>query len=560
MTPPSADIEARTPCALARQARAQRAIEKRLLLHADYAALAIVVVGFAILVAEAGNRYFTPDEALHVEVNVPSFVDVYRRSLWNAHPPLFFLLLHSWLWLGRSEVFLRLLPAIFGGGFLWFTYRWAGRLFGKTAGLMTLLVVALSPACLPLSAEVRGYSLLLFLSVAALVEFEIAVEKRSVLRMSLFSLLLYLAILTHYSALFIVMSLGVYALFRLRRSGASRRLFALWAASQIGVGILYLLLYLSHLAILRGSGMEQGAMAIWLRTGYFQSGREGPFSFVSRQTGAIFQYFFGSHPVATVAILLTVTGFGLLGFKRQPSAVLLFMPLVLGASAGLLDCYPFSETRHSIYLVPFVAAAIGVALTAITGGRGWAILLVAVGITFLFWRTPVWGAPPRSLSRMNAAVDRVRVLVEPGIPIFADSRTAALLDYYLSRRAFSTRRVGRDWFWESSPDHYCIVASPLWDPDAKTFVDEFERMIRVYRLSVGQRLWVVRLGPEYDPAGALSLRLPTSIFPTRLKFGDLSIVEVWLDDVSEEGRGQRQAAIRAVAGAGQQSAELDYGQ
>lgn len=515
---------------LARRTGARRS-EQWLRARADLVALVVVAVGFGIMVDQARSRYFTPDEALHVElVNVPGLIDVYRSSLSNAHPPLFFLILRFWLTLGSSEIFLRLLPAIFGGGFLWFTYRWASRLFGQSTGLMTLLVAALSPACLPLSAEVRGYSLLLLLSVAALAEFEHAVETGSVLRMVLFSFLLYLAILTHYSALFLTVSLGVYALIRLRESRAPRRVVAVWAAFQAGAAILYLFLYVSHVASLRGSALEQGAMEVWLRTGYFERGK--PLAFVAHQTEAVFRYFFGSPLAAAIALLLAVAGVVLLAVRRRTSAVLLVLPFVLGATAGLLGLYPFSETRHSIYLIPFVAAAIGVALSALTAGRFWPTLLATAGVAALFWRAPVWLAPPQSLSGMNVAMDRVRAAIQPGSLVFADARMGALLGYYLGRGAFSTGRRGLERFWESNAGHYCIVVSRLWDPDARTFVDEIERMIRVYRVPAGQPFWVTHLGLPAEPTRELFRRFDGAVFPKR--FGEVLVFEVW---PQEEVRG-----------------------
>src|SRR5207249_4021108 len=85
------------------------------------------------------------------------------------------------------------------------------------------LAAAFSPACLPLSMEVRNYSLLLLLSALALLQFERAVEDRSTLGMAAFSVVLYLAILAHYSALFLTASLFVYAPIRFwsRRSRPS---------------------------------------------------------------------------------------------------------------------------------------------------------------------------------------------------------------------------------------------------------------------------------------------------------------------------------------------------
>src|SRR6185503_8797704 len=150
-----------------------RRIAQWLRLHVDFMAAVVVTAASVVIFASARDRHLSPDEALHFELaNLPAFADVYRNSQTNAHPPLFFLILRFWLGFGRSDIILRLLPEICGVAFLWVAYRAAARLFGKAAGFLTLLVLALSPALLPLASEVRGYSLLLLLIASTVAAFE----------------------------------------------------------------------------------------------------------------------------------------------------------------------------------------------------------------------------------------------------------------------------------------------------------------------------------------------------------------------------------------------------
>ncbi|HJW14128.1 MAG TPA: glycosyltransferase family 39 protein, partial [Thermoanaerobaculia bacterium] len=199
----------------------------RLSFVADLAAIAVIVIGFAAQFGAMRSRYLSPDEAFNLSfAGGRDLMDAYQGSKATPHPPLFFLLMHFWMRLGRSELFLRLLPAIFGAAFLWFLYRWSLRLFGRTAGFVALLFGVFSPALLPLSSEVRGYSLFLFLSAAGLAAFESAVEADSPVGMAASFLLLWLAILAHYAGLFIVLALAVYAPFRLRKRRSSRKVVA----------------------------------------------------------------------------------------------------------------------------------------------------------------------------------------------------------------------------------------------------------------------------------------------------------------------------------------------
>ncbi len=496
--------------------------------HAELAVLTVVLVGFVFQIVATRERSLSPDEALQVAmVNLPGLAGVYRNSQWNAHPPLFFLILHFWLRLGQSEFFLRLLPAIFGAAFLWFSRRWAGRLFGRTAGIMTLLVIAITPVLLPLSAEVRGYSLLLLLSASALAEFERAVEMRSPARMVAFSVLLYLAILTHYGALFITLSLFVYALARFWSSRLSGRVLGMWAVFQVGAAALYLFLYVTQVSKLRGGPLEHHAMTVWLDTSYFRCDQEIAVLFVVRQTAAVFRYFFGSPVAAAVGFSLAAAGVVHLAIKRQTSVLLLVLPFLFGAAAGLLGLYPFGGTRHSAYLLPFAAAAIGVGVSAFSAWRRWLVLLLFVALVALFRGTALWSAPPQSLSTMNAAMDQLHGVVPAGSLLFTDSRTGVVLSYYLAPHELNTEIPGLDHFWERDAGSYCLVRSPLWTPDPKSFGDEVERLIRVYRPPPGRRFWAIRSGWEYDVASALSRRFPGSVFPVLPRLRAMSIAEVW---------------------------------
>jgi len=488
-------------------------------LHGDLAAFVVVAAVFVIRIVAARDRYLSPDEALHVEAaSAPSVIDAYENSRFLAHPPLFFLLLHFWLRAGSSEFFLRLLPMIFGVGFLWFAHRWTGRLFGRTAGLTTLLVLAFSPAFLPLSAEVRGYSLLLFLSAIALSELEKALEERSPARMMGFSLLLFLAILTHYAALFLVLSLFLYALIRFRSDPSSRRVIRTWAAFQAAAAVLYLFLYFTQLMRLRGSEAARVMMG-WLAAGYYHPDSETVFGFLTRQTASLFRYLFGSWFAALLVFVVAAAGVFSLVLKRRPSAILLVFPYLLGAVAGLMAVYPFGGTRHSAYILPFAAAAVGAGASALFVKRPWALAPGAALVTALLFGVPDWSTPPRSLSQMKAAIDRLGSIAPRGSLLFTDHRTAAVLTYYFGGYGLIGRRPGLS---------HRIVRSPVWAFDPGSFGDEVERMVRVHRLSAGQRFWVICIGSDLDVGREVSRRFPGASFLSAWTYCDILILEVWL--------------------------------
>jgi uncharacterized membrane protein len=215
--------------------RAEVSGSERWLRHSDLLAIAAVAAGFVIRILSARGTYLSGDEALQLQLaNEPGLINVYWGTLANAHPPLFFFLLRLWSHLGDLELFLRLLPILFGTAFLWVTYRWALGLFGRFAGLIVLLLLSFSPALIALSAQVRSYTLLLLLMAATLATFEKALNRRSAGRMATSSALLCLTALTHYSAFFLALTLFAYGLIRLRQNRLSARVGFRLASSGPG--------------------------------------------------------------------------------------------------------------------------------------------------------------------------------------------------------------------------------------------------------------------------------------------------------------------------------------
>lgn len=512
------------------QERARPATRESLLRrHSDLFALAIVAMGLGLRIVSAQGRSLSGDEAVHyLLVNLPRALDVYRASLNNAHPPLFFLVLHFWIRLGSSELFLRLLPATLGGVFLWVAYRWALILLGRSAALMTLVLLSFSPALISLSAEVRDYSLLLLLMTAALLLLERAIEERSALRMAASSAFLSLAILTHYSAFFVVLTLFVYGLVRLKRASLPSAFVKTWAACQAGIGALCLWLAGTHVADLRGSSLERLVMTRMLRAEYFQADQDSLLDFLFRQTAAVFRYLCGSASAGAIACVLAVAGLVILAMKRRISALLLVLPFVFDAGASLVDVYPYGGTRHSVFLLLFAAAAIGVALSFLTAGRLWpAVVLVVVLAPVIL--SAVLGAPERqSARRLKAGIEGLRAAAPAGSLLFMDLETGRVLDYYLGRKAWTTPGTGLQDFWESSAGGYRIVGSPFWNATEYVLGNELRRFVEVYRIPAGQVIWVVHLGPGYDLSSAVSRRFPAAVLRRVSRLDEISFVETVL--------------------------------
>jgi hypothetical protein len=357
--------------------RVERWLERRA------TAVAAVVFGLGVLarLRSARGPFVTPDEALHLKIATGAGAfEVYRNSLYNAHPPLFAVLLHYWKEVARSDWTLRLLPVLFGCLFLAAAWAWARRLLGEAAALLVLAFTALLPSVVSVSSELRGYSLLLCCVAAALAALERALDEKSPGAMGAFAVLGALALLSHYAAFRFAAAAFVYSAVRLAAGPKPRRLVAAWAGAFALLAVLGAILARTHLATLRGGSLEAEARATWLAESYYRSGAESAAGFLGRQTLSLFDYLFSSPAAGAIALGLFLSGAALLAARRRAAAILVTLPVLLAAAGGLLDLYPYGGTRHSIDLVIFMAAGVAAALSALTGHRRWIAVLVAAAL------------------------------------------------------------------------------------------------------------------------------------------------------------------------------------
>ena len=249
----------------------------------------------------------TPDERLHLQIaGAPTLGETYRTSLWNAHPPLFALLLHVWSRIVSGPWALRVLPALLGAAAVWPAYRFARSAVGEAAGLVALVQLAFLPSVVSVSAELRGYAALLLFSAASLwaVERATAEESRPRLWIALWAAASALALLSHYAAVWVVGAAALYGTIRLGR----RAMRPAWIAANVFLAALCGFLWLTQASVLRGGALEAEAKATWLAESYHVPGRESALAFLLRQTEALFAHLYSARVAGLAALVLAVVG------------------------------------------------------------------------------------------------------------------------------------------------------------------------------------------------------------------------------------------------------------
>ncbi|MGA2076377.1 MAG: glycosyltransferase family 39 protein [Terriglobia bacterium] len=352
-------------------------VEAWVVKNSSWLALGIAAAAFALRFAYAGSCYLNPDEALHFDAARPSsWFGAYQGSRTLAHPPLFILVLHGILMLGRTELTLRLPSLVGGTAALWLTFAWIRRSLGEMPALAGLGFLALSPAAISASTEVRQYGLLLFFICGSLYATERALTERSTRWAIIQGVFLLGALLTHYTAILVIFSIGVYVLVRALLDRVPRRILFTIGASYLVLATLLGWLYFEQV---RGwIPFGRGASMDYLQQYYYAASLETPLGFAWRALYGTFYYAVGARQLTRLLMLVFLAGFAALVTGRTKArsltAFLVISPLAVGFAAAVAQVFPFAGSRHQTCLLPFLAAGIAAALAWLQ--RGWAVPLL----------------------------------------------------------------------------------------------------------------------------------------------------------------------------------------
>jgi hypothetical protein len=478
-------------------------------------AVFITLLGFVARLWTASGTFLNPDEALHFRLaNQLSLELAYKASLTASHPPLLTFVLYFWRLAGTSELWLRMPLILAGVAFCWMFYKWLAHAAGYLAGVIGLLFVAFLPPIVLLSAEIRQYSLLLVFLASALYFLEDALARNSLGRMASFSLCLYLAMLSHYSAFLFAAALGVYTLLRILRDRPPASLTTLWAIGQLGALALAILLYKTHISKL-GVGESRTALEGWmseffLRRSYFDPAHDNRITFLVGHSFGVFQYFFGQLAVGDVMGILYIVGVALLlRAKRSPEdrgssrqlGLFLLLPFAIAAAASLAHVYPYGGTRHVAFLVTPGVAGVSVAIGRLAAGRrarGLAIAAFVLVVCIIFGkpRPPRMDRADQSRVHMSAATEFLRQNVDPKDVIFTDYQTDLIVGHYLCRQrpiVFDAAPADFEQFFCAG--HRIVSADyQTWMFWADNFTQEWRQLVQVCELKPGDTVWIVQAG------------------------------------------------------------------
>jgi mannosyltransferase len=214
-----------------------------------WALVAVLLVGFSLRVLRLGAQSLWYDETVSVFLAGRSIPELIAHTAGDIHPPGYYLLLHVWTRLaGHSEFAAAFASVWFGVLLVALAYRLGASVFGRGAGLLAALLVALSPYNLWYSQEVRMYTLAASLGMGVLwcVAQLVAAGPKRLPSWRLLAAYAILAaaglwVLYYFAFLLIAVNLliGAWWLSRSRSQSAGWRWLVRWLVAQGVVVILY---------------------------------------------------------------------------------------------------------------------------------------------------------------------------------------------------------------------------------------------------------------------------------------------------------------------------------
>lgn len=410
---------------------------------------------------QAGQAELWRDELATWSAATRSLRDLLRLldsidAVWGPY----YLFMHLWIAVFGDSVLALRAPGILAmTGAAALTAQLGARLFGPRAGLLSGLLLAVTPVASRYAQEARSYAFTMLLAVVATLLLERALRRPTWPRWLAYGAAIAALGLSHLIAFTLVA--GHAAALLMRRS-ATRR----WLVAVLGAGVV-----LAPIALIAAE--QRSAQLSWVA-------RAGLGSLATLPNGV-----FQSGPVGGAVVALAVLGWAARGAWFRTLTLSALIPAGLLFAAGLMT--EIFVPRYLVFLAPLVCLLAGVALSAVRWPAAAAAVLL---IAFLggpaqsgLRRTHEW---PRSQPReYSQAAHIIRAEQQPGDAIVYGSRTDnAFLDtaiaYHLRdaqpRDVLLVRSaVQRGSFWATE----CVVPARC--------------------LAGTKRVWLLTLGRRPDP-------------------------------------------------------------
>ncbi len=415
--------------------------------RSDYWYIVLLLIAALLRLWDIQARSLWFDEAVEYISSNTAVGNLNENVLKSFQPPLYTYLLHLWLIVGESELWLRLLSIVLSLLTVAGAMTWGGQLWGRRGGMLAGGIVALLPVDIRYAQEVAEYALLgctLMWSFVYLDRAMHAARWRWWLGWGVCSLL---AIYSHYGAGIMLGSTGLAALLI---NAWGRRWRAVGQQSVVGVGVavMTLPLYWFFLRYQLATTTSRTAVAPWTSLpaelrGFVRSiGETAAFQL----TG----WPFTATPLwISWAILGLVVALGLWMISHAgafPRYIVIwlgtgYLCYFVAVRSGMYGYGSFGF-RYTIILIPLFAITVAGVLHFLLAAKR---LILAIGLSLSLALPMIYSLPNRTLSTatrgdtpwpetqdMREAVGAWRAAQEPGQLTYVYYGAIPAFRYYAS--------------------------------------------------------------------------------------------------------------------------------
>lgn len=177
----------------------------------------IIILGFSLRIINLGKHSFWCDELLAISLGKHTIKWMIDYITFNdAHPPLFYIMVHFWLKLGENEFILRILPLIFGVMCIPTGYFLGKKFKNEKTGFFLSSFISLSPSFILWSQIVKSYTFFTLMTILSFISFFNLLEQKNKKWIIFFTLINTLLLYTH-NLSFIVILIQFFILLILKK-------------------------------------------------------------------------------------------------------------------------------------------------------------------------------------------------------------------------------------------------------------------------------------------------------------------------------------------------------
>jgi hypothetical protein len=391
-------------------------------------------------------------------------------------------------------------------------------------GIVGLVLFAFSPPMIRISCVMRGYALLMCLFFGALYFAARLLKKPSPGSAIGLTACLLAANLTHYCAAWFTLVLGVVVLVPVLARQLPLKVAGYWAGGQVMILSLCGFLYLSHVSGFVQSEMRDEMWGYWIRDVQGAPGLGLTIKLMAVKTLQFMTFCFGKFfflvPVAIVWACW------LLARQRReenpPKSLmvsrlaLILVPWVVANALLCAHIYPLGPTRHSMWMAPFVVAAVAISLSQcfLPGRRLSAILgTLLLGLwTVSHSIIPIARIEtPMSIANIEKTVAVFKDRIPSTDVVIVDDATRNVLDYYLGREDRNPPKKLAKGYAEYVIGGYRVISLPKFYLFQYNLRENWCEFLDSTGTGETSHFWLVYLG--YDEKGTFSIERIGPLLP-----------------------------------------------